>query len=143
MQTRFSSVVLPAFALPITRIRKWVYLARSFAASFGSVVIVDTVGARSAGDKGPAGGAATIRGEATAGGNATVRGEATTAGGEFEPIGGVLCDPRPNSFFRALRNPLDSLAVCGGRWSAISRRRQELRLTWVIRDNESPIYRTP
>ena len=46
LQTRLSSVVLPAFALPITRIRKWVYLARIFAASNGSI---DTaVGARSA-----------------------------------------------------------------------------------------------
>ena len=46
LQTRLSSVVLPAFALPITRIRKWVYLARIFAASNG---LIDTaVGARSA-----------------------------------------------------------------------------------------------
>ena len=33
LHTRFNSVVFPAFALPITRIRKQVYLARSFAAS--------------------------------------------------------------------------------------------------------------
>jgi hypothetical protein len=39
LHTRFSSVVFPAFALPITRIRKRVYLARSFAASSsGSIV---------------------------------------------------------------------------------------------------------
>ena len=33
LHTRFSSVVFPALALPITRTRKRVYLARSFAAS--------------------------------------------------------------------------------------------------------------
>jgi len=121
LQTRFSSVVLPAFALPITRIRKWVYLARSFAASSGLVVIVDTVGARSAGGKGPAGGTATTGSAATVGGEATTAGGATITGGEFERLGGVLCDPRPNTFRRS-RNPFASLAICGGRWSAISMR---------------------
>jgi hypothetical protein len=59
-----------------------VYLARSFAASFGL--------------------------------------SGATAG-EVERLGGV---PRPNTFFRRLRNPfrLDSLAVCGAPWSAISMR---------------------
>ena len=33
LHTRLSSVVFPAFALPITRMRKWLYFARSFAAS--------------------------------------------------------------------------------------------------------------
>jgi len=84
----------------MTRIRKWVYLARSFAASTGSIVIVDTVGARSAG----------------------LGGTAMVGGAEFERLGGVpFCDPRPNIFFRRLRNPLDSLAVCN-RCSAISMR---------------------
>ena len=92
------------------------YLARSFAASSGSVVIVDTVGAGSAGGKGSAGGTATAGGAATVGGEA---GKATTAGEGFKWLGGVLCDPRPNTFLRRLRNPLDSLAVCGGRWSVI------------------------
>ena len=116
LQTRLSSVVFPAFALPITRMRKWVYLARSFAASSGSVIIVDTVGASSAGDRGQAGGTATVGGEAT-----TADG-ASTAAGECEGLASVLCDPRPNIFFRRLRNPLDSLAVCGERWSAMSMR---------------------
>jgi len=38
LHTRFSSVVFPAFALPITRTRKWEYLARSFAASSSGVL---------------------------------------------------------------------------------------------------------
>ena len=89
------------------RIRKWVYLARSFAASCGSVIVVDIVDARLAGGEG---------------GAATVEGKATTAGGEIERLGGV---PRPNTF-RRLRNPfkVDSLAVCGALWSAISMRKE-------------------
>ncbi|KAF8344658.1 hypothetical protein F5887DRAFT_1075265 [Amanita rubescens] len=60
---------------------------------FGLVVIL--VGARSAGS------AATVGGEAT-----TAGGAITAARGEFERLGGVLCDCRPNIFFRQLRNPL-------------------------------------
>ena len=109
LHTRFSSVVFPAFALPITRIRKQVYVARSFAASSGSIV---TAGV------GAAGGAVTTGG-------------ATTVEGEFERLGGVLCDPSPKTFFSRLRSPLDSLTVCL-RSSAISmrvsRRQQTLRL---------------
>jgi len=60
LHTRFSSVVFPAFALPITRIRKRVYVARSFAASSGSIVTADV---------GAAGGAVTT------GGTTTVEGE--------------------------------------------------------------------
>jgi hypothetical protein len=80
-----------------------VYLARSFAASSGSVVIVDTVGARLAG------------GPATVGGEATMTGGATTAGELERLLAGV---PRPNTFFKRLRNPfkLDSLEICGAPW---------------------------
>jgi hypothetical protein len=51
------------------------------------------------------------------------------AEGKFERVGGMLCDFRPNTFFRRLRNPfnLDSLAVCGAPWSAISMR-EEMKL---------------
>jgi len=58
-------------------------------------------------------------------GEAIMAGAATTSGGEFERLEGVLCDALPNLFFRRLRNPLDSLAVCGGRLSAISMRKGE------------------
>jgi hypothetical protein len=53
-----------------------------------------------------------------------------SAGGKFEWVGSMLCDFRSNSFFRRLRNPfnLDSLAVCGAPWSAISMR-EEIRLS--------------
>jgi len=60
LHTRFSSVVFPAFALPITRIRKQVYVARSFAASSGSIV---TAGAGAAGGAVTTGGATTVEGE--------------------------------------------------------------------------------
>ena len=76
LQTRLSRVVLPAFALPITRTRKWVYLARNLAASSGLVIIV--------------GGAAMVE---RVGGASTVK-------GEFEQLGGALCDPDLNTFFR-------------------------------------------
>jgi len=55
LHTRFSSVVFPAFALPITRMRKRVYLARSFAASSSSFV---TVGGGVAGGTGATEGSA-------------------------------------------------------------------------------------
>ena len=64
MQTRFSSVVLPAFALPITRMRKWVYIALNFSASSGFIGIVDAVGVRSARGEGLAGSTATAEGAA-------------------------------------------------------------------------------
>ena len=47
-------------------------------------------------------------------------GAKTMAEGEFERLGGVPCDPLPNTFFRRLRNPLDSF--CRGILSAISMR---------------------
>jgi hypothetical protein len=70
LHTRFSSVVFPAFALPITRMRKRVYLARSFAASPGSII---TAGVGEAGGRG-------IGSSATGGDEA--------AGGGQEPGGG-------------------------------------------------------
>ena len=60
LHTRFSSVVFPAFALPITRIRKRVYVARSFAASSGSIV---TAGVGAAGGTVTPGGATMVEGE--------------------------------------------------------------------------------
>ena len=73
------------------------YLARSLAASSGSVVIVDAVGTRSAGGKGLTEGTTTAGGVAMVGGETTAAGGATTARGEVERLGGV---PRPNVFFR-------------------------------------------
>ena len=122
LHTRFNSVVFPAFALPITRIRKWVYLARSFAASSGSIV---TAGAGAAGGTGATGGSATGRDEAAGGAKTTCGGAvlgggkimdegAATPGGEavvVERLGGLLCDPSPKAFFRRLRSPLESLTV--------------------------------
>jgi len=98
-----------------------VYLARSLAASSRSVVIVDTVGTRSAGGKGLA------EGTATAGGEAMMADGATTARGEVEQPGGV---PRPNTFFKPLQNPfkLDPLAVCDVPWSAISMREYKIKV---------------
>jgi hypothetical protein len=61
LHTRFSSVVFPAFALPITRIRKRVYLARSFAASSSGSIFTAGVGA--AGGAVTTGGAAMVEGE--------------------------------------------------------------------------------
>ena len=52
------------------RIWKWVYSARIFAASSGSVVIVGTLGAGSAGGKGSAEDTATGGGAAEVGGEA-------------------------------------------------------------------------
>jgi len=106
LHTRFSSVVFPAFALPITRMRKWVYLARSFAASSRSTV---TAGATT-------GGATTAEGEF---GRLWGVLRSPTTEGEFERLWGVLRDPSPMAFFSRLRIPLDSLAVCL-RLSAIS-----------------------
>ena len=80
LHTRFSSVVFPAFALPITRMRKRVYLARSFAASSGSIV---TAGAGAAGGTGATEGSAICGDEVTGGrkeaggGTATSRGKGT------------------------------------------------------------------
>jgi len=48
-------------------------------------------------------------------------GGAAVVEGEFERLGGLLCDPSPKAFFRRLRSPLDSLTVCW-RSSAISMR---------------------
>ena len=45
LHTRFSSVVFPAFTLPMTRMRKRLYLARSFAASSSGSVVAADVGA--------------------------------------------------------------------------------------------------
>jgi len=110
LHTRFSSVVFPAFALPITRMRKRVYLARSFAASSRSTV---TAGLTT-------GGATTAEGEF--GRLWGVLCNPTAEGpGEFGRLWGVLRDPSPMAFFSRLRNPLDSLAVCL-RLSAISMR---------------------
>jgi hypothetical protein len=126
LHTRFSRVVFPAFALPITRIRKRVYLARSFAASSGPII---TAGAGAAGGTGATGGPETGGDEAAGGveeagggtvtdggrgtgGGAVTTGEPTTVEGEFERLGGVLCDPSPKAFFSRLRSPLDSLTVC-------------------------------
>jgi hypothetical protein len=126
LHTRFSRVVFPAFALPITRIRKRVYLSRSFAASSGPIV---TAGAGAAGGTGATGDPATCGDEAaggveeagggtvTGGGRGTDRGAVTTGGvttveGEFGRLGGVLCDPSPKALFSRLRSPLDSLTVC-------------------------------
>ena len=82
LHTRFSNVVFPAFALPITRTRKRVYFSRSFAASFWSIV---TAGVGAAGGVVMAGGAAD--GAVTAGraaGGAVTAGGATTIEGELE-----------------------------------------------------------
>ena len=123
LHTRFSRVVFPAFALPITRIRKRVYLARSFAASSGPIL---TGGAGVAGGTGATGDPATGGDEAagvvkeagggivTGGGRGTDEGAVTTGGattveGEFERL---LCDPSPKALFSRLRSPLDSLTVC-------------------------------
>jgi len=111
-----------------------VYLARSFAASSGSVVIVDTVGAGSAGGKGSAGDAATAGGAA---------GRATTAGKGFEWLGGVLCDPHLNIFLRRLRNPFPGL-FGSLRRALVSHTDEEKRQEEppVNPEPESPIYRT-
>jgi len=55
-------------------------------------------------------------GKGSAEGIATAVDATTKAGGEFQWIGGVLCNSLPSIFsiFRELQNPLDSLAVCGG-----------------------------
>ena len=121
--------------------RKWVYLARSFAASSGVIVIVRaglTEGARpvgvtrSAGNMGSTGGTVMARGgtgagvstdggEETSGATAMIGGEgmpegaATEGGGAFERLWGVLwvCDPSLKSFLSRLGN-LDSGATMGG-----------------------------
>ena len=83
---------------------------------------------------------------ATAGAGST---ESQSAGsGKFEQLGGGLCDPFPNIFFRRLRNPLDSLAACGGRRSVISMMGGDKGLRWVIHEacrkpEPKGIYRTP
>jgi len=81
LHTRLSSVVFPAFALPITSMQKRRYLARSFAASSGSIGLATTVGAGRLG----VGGSATGGDEGT-GGSAPTTGEGMTFEGEFERL---------------------------------------------------------
>jgi len=132
LHTRFSSVVFPAFALPITRMRKRVYLAWSFIASSGSIVTAAgggtgaTGGSATGGHEGVGGGKEAGGGTVTGWGKRTdvgavTTGRATTVEGEFERLGGVLCDPSPKTFFSRLRSPLDFSTVCW-RLSAISMR---------------------
>ena len=68
LHTRLSSVVFPAFALPITRMRKRVYLARSFAASSKTIV---TAGTGAAGDSAIGGDEAACRGKEAGEGTVT------------------------------------------------------------------------
>ena len=79
LHTRLSSVVFPAFALPMTRMQKRLYLARSFATSSGSIGLAATVGAGRLG----VGGSATGGDEGT-GGSAPTTGEGTTSENAFE-----------------------------------------------------------
>ena len=44
LQTRFKSVVLPALARPMTRIRKWLYFRRTLKALRSAMLIVDVKG---------------------------------------------------------------------------------------------------
>jgi len=81
LHTRLSSVVFPAFALPITRIQKRLYLARSFAASSGSIGLAATVGAERLGVVGSATG-----GDEGTGGSAPTTGEGTMFEGEFKRL---------------------------------------------------------
>ena len=101
LQTRFSSVVFPAFALPITRIRKQVYSARILAASSSGSIVTASVGAAGgtrttgssetggdevagAGEK-PGGGKVTGGGKRTDA-DAVTTGGVTTVEGEFERL---------------------------------------------------------
>ena len=81
LHTRLSSVVFPAFALPITRVQKRLYLARSFAASSGSIGLATTVGA---GRLGVGVGGSTTGGAEGTGGSAPTTGEGMMFEGEFE-----------------------------------------------------------
>jgi hypothetical protein len=85
LHTRFSRVVFPAFARPITRIRKRVYLARSFAASSGPIL---TGGAGVAGGMGATGDPAT-GGDEAAGGVKEAGGGIVTGGGRRTDEGAV------------------------------------------------------
>ena len=165
LHTRFSRVVFPAFALPITRMRKQVYLARIFAASSGSIV---TAGVGAAGDRGTGsssaggneaaggdeeaggddaagGGEEAGRGRVTGGGKRMDRGAVTTGGaageGEFERLWGALRDPSRIAFFSRLKTPLGSLVVFW-RSSAISTRGGDNKsFVWATHDNRSlPIH---
>jgi len=130
LHTRFNNVVFPAFALPITRMRKRLYLARSLAASSGSIV---TAGAGAAGGTGAAGSSEIGEDEAgggeEAGGGTVTGGGKRTGGGAVRTCGattvvwlsGILRDSSSMVFFSRLEVPFDSLIVCW-RSSAISMR---------------------
>jgi hypothetical protein len=104
LQTRLSSVVLPAFALPITRMRKWVYVARSFAASSSVIVtvgagltegagsVVDTVDTRSAGDAGSTNGSI-MSGDGCKGAGASSGKDEETSGGTVMTVGEGAATP--------------------------------------------------
>jgi len=112
-----------------------VYLARSFAVSSVSVVIVNAVGARSPSGEGLAG--ATVGGAATVSNNGWRRIRATrrrTLRSPFEHL--LQAIPKSLGFFGILRR------------ASVSHINEELRLRWVVHEasrNPAPesIYRTP
>jgi len=121
LHTRFSNVVFPAFALPITRMRKRLYLARSLAASSGSIVSA-AGGSETGEDEAAGGGEEAGGGIVTGGGKRTGGGAVRTCGATTVVwLSGILRDSSPMVFFSRLEVPFDSSVVCW-RSSAISMR---------------------